>query len=91
VTVFSMPREYYAPRHEQLKPDDWKKPDLRQLVHWDPKIKTDSTGRSVVSFYNSDNTGTIKVIVEAISENGELGYSELFYDVRKRNLEAASR
>jgi uncharacterized protein YfaS (alpha-2-macroglobulin family) len=73
-----------------LKPDDCKKPDLRNLVHWEPKIKTDTTGKSVVSFYNSDNTGTIRLVVEAISENGEIGYSELFYDVRKRTLEVIS-
>jgi hypothetical protein len=89
--VFSMPREFYVPRYEQLKPDDWKKPDLRNLVHWDPEIKTGTAGRSLVSFYNSDNTGTFKIVVEAISANGEIGYSELFYDVRKRNLEDASR
>jgi hypothetical protein len=91
VPVFSKPREFYAPRHEQLKPEDWQKPDLRNLVHWDPKIKTDTTGTSLVSFYNSDNSGTIKIVVEAISANGEIGYSELFYDVRKRNLKDASR
>jgi len=84
--AFSPPREFYAPRYEQLKPDDWKKPDLRSLLHWAPKIKTDTSGRSLISFYNSDNTGTIKVVVEAISENGEIGYSELFYDVRKRTV-----
>jgi hypothetical protein len=88
--AFSPTREFYAPRYEQLKPDDWKKPDLRQLVHWDPKIKTDSTGRSAISFYNSDNTGTFKIVVEAISANGELGYTELFYDVRKRIVVGAS-
>jgi hypothetical protein len=90
VPVFSKPREFYTPRYEQLKPDDWKKPDLRNLVHWDPKIKTDTAGKSVVSFYNSDNTGSIRLVVEVISENGEIGYSELLYDVRKRNQEAIS-
>jgi hypothetical protein len=84
--VFSKPREFYAPRYEQLKPEDWQKPDLRNLVHRDPILKTDSTGRAAVSFYNSDNTGSIRVIVEAISKNGEIGYSELLYDVRKKDL-----
>jgi hypothetical protein len=85
VPVFSMPREFYAPRYEQLNTDDWQKPDLRNLIHWDAKINTDATGRSLVSFYNSDNSGTIKIVVEAISENGEIGYSELFYNVIKRD------
>jgi hypothetical protein len=86
VPVFSKPREFYVPRYEQLKPEDWEKPDLRDLLHWDPKIKTDSAGKSSLSFYNSDNSGTIKLVVEAISESGEIGYTEMFYDVRKRGM-----
>jgi hypothetical protein len=82
--VFSKPREFYTPRYEQLKAEDWEKPDLRSLVHWNPKLKTDSVGKSNLSFYNSDNTGSIRVVVEAISNNGEIGYSELLYDVKKR-------
>jgi hypothetical protein len=78
VPVFSTPREFYAPRHEQLMPDDWQKPDLRNLVHWNPKVKTDTTGMSSISFYNSDNTGPIRIVVEAISENGKLGIVNCF-------------
>jgi hypothetical protein len=38
----------------------------------------------LISFYNSDNTGAFQVVVEAISENGEIGYQELFFDVKKK-------
>ena len=60
-------------------------------MHWDPKLKTDTTGRTTLSFYNSDNIGPVKIIVEAISKNGEIGYSELLYDVKKKNVQSASR
>jgi hypothetical protein len=36
------------------------------------------------SAVSSDATGKMQVVVEAISENGELGYQEFFYDVKKR-------
>jgi hypothetical protein len=85
VPVFATPREFYAPKHEQLKPGDWLKPDLRTLIHWEPHVRIDSLGKATVVFYNSDNTGTIQVIAEAISRDGEIGYSELFFDVKKRN------
>jgi hypothetical protein len=85
VPVFAPVREFYAPKYDQLKPDDWLKPDLRNLIHWQPNINTDSTGRATTSFYNSDKTGKIQMVVEAISENGEIGYQELFFDVKKRN------
>lgn len=84
VPVFATPREFYAPKYEQLKPDDWLKPDMRTLIHWEPKVSMDSLGKGAAVFYNADNTGTVQVIVEAISRDGEIGYQELFFDVRKR-------
>jgi hypothetical protein len=84
VPVFSSTREFYAPKHEQLKQEDWKKPDLRNLIHWVPKLKGDSEGKASLSFYNSDNTGTIQVVMEAISDKGEIGYEELHYEVNKK-------
>lgn len=85
VPVFATPREFYAPKYEQLKPADWLKPDLRSLVHWAPNINSDSTGKATVNFYNADNTGVMQVLVEAITETGEIGYQEFYYDVKKRN------
>jgi hypothetical protein len=84
ISGFAVPREFYAPKHEQLTAQDWLKPDLRTLIHWAPKLVTDSAGRSTVSFYNADITGKVQVIVEAISENGEIGYRQLIYDVRRK-------
>ncbi|MEI9947115.1 MAG: hypothetical protein WDN26_23235, partial [Chitinophagaceae bacterium] len=82
VPVFTTPREFYAPKYMQLKEEDWAKPDLRTLIHWQPNLQTDSSGKASVSFYNSDVTGNVQVVVEAISANGEFGYHELFFDVK---------
>ncbi|MDN5202407.1 hypothetical protein QQ008_13555 [Fulvivirgaceae bacterium BMA10] len=84
VPVFSPPREFYAPKYEKLSPKDWVKPDFRALVHWEPNLKTDSTGSASIDFYNADVTGEMQVIVEAISDDGKIGYQELIYDVKKR-------
>lgn len=85
IPLFSAPREFYAPKYENLQPNDWLKPDLRALVHWDPKLTADSTGKASVTFYNADIVGEMQVVVEAISEKGEIGYKEIVYDVMKRN------
>jgi len=84
IPVFSASREFYAPKYKNLQPQDWIKPDLRALVHWEPKLKTDSLGKASAAFYNADNTGEIKVVVEAISDKGEIGYKELNYMVKKK-------
>ena len=85
IPVFSERKEFYSPKYENIKPEDWYKPDLRALVHWQPQLVTDSLGKAKTTFYNADNLGKMQVVVEAISENGKIGYQELFYDV-KRNL-----
>ncbi len=87
VPVFSTPREFYAPKHDQLKKEDWLKPDLRTLIHWLPRIQTDSSGNASVSFFNSDVPGNVQVIVEAISAEGKLGYQQLNFEVKKRKEE----
>lgn len=81
--VFAISREFYAPKYERLTKDDWKKPDGRTLIHWQPRIRTDNQGKATVSFYNADNVGTQSVIVEAITPDGKVGYKELSFEVRK--------
>ncbi len=81
VPVFSAPREFYSPKYKDIKPNDWEKPDLRALVHWEPILKTDNIGEESLSFYNADNVGKMKIIIEAISEKGEMAYQEIIYEV----------
>lgn len=81
VPVFSPTREFYVPQYKNLHADDWKKPDLRALVHWESKVLVDSSGMASSTFYNADNVGEMLVVVEAISESGEIGYQELIYNV----------
>ncbi len=86
VPVFSVSKEFYVPTYENLKPDDWFKPDLRALVHWEPALKPDPTGRTSATFYNADIPGEMLVVVEGISDNGEIGYQEFIYHVKKREI-----
>ena len=81
VPVFSAPREFYAPKYENLQKDDRNKPDLRALIDWEPILKTDSLGIAKTSFYNADIGGEMMIVVEAISDKGEIGYKEIKYKV----------
>ena len=83
IPVFAAPSEFYAPKYPDSSSYNWAKPDLRALVHWEPRIETDSTGKATATFYNADNLGEMKVIVEAISDKGEIGYQELLFRVGK--------
>jgi hypothetical protein len=85
VPVFSKPDEFYAPKYANISATSWNNPDLRALVHWVPIVLTNSLGRCTINFYNADNLGEMEVVVEAISENGEIGYQELNFNV-ERNI-----
>jgi hypothetical protein len=84
IPVFAAKKEFYTPLNSNLKPDDWLKPDRRSLVYWNPNLESSKEGRFSTLFFNSDLVGDVKIIIEAISEKGELGYKELIYSVDKR-------
>ena len=83
IPVFASPQEFYAPKYENIQPDSWQHPDIRTLIHWQPILKTDDSGKASASYYNADNEGEIMVVVEAISDKGEIGYQELNYEIKE--------
>lgn len=81
IPVFSAEREFESPDYSKWASQDWKKPDLRSLIHWEPNALTDAEGKTTVSFYNADLPRRMLIILEAISEDGRLGYQEIIYEV----------
>ncbi|GAB5523939.1 MAG: hypothetical protein Roseis2KO_18110 [Roseivirga sp.] len=64
------PREFFSPDYAKDKPEH-AKPDIRSLVHWQPAVVTDSTGKARVSFWTTDNTGTIDIEVQGLTYTGK--------------------
>ncbi|MGW9684574.1 hypothetical protein [Flagellimonas sp. 2504JD1-5] len=81
IEVFSPIKEFYSPKYDKPVPINEQKPDLRSLVHWQPILKTDENGKATESFYNGDIPGEYVIIVEGISEEGQLGYQKITYTV----------
>ena len=81
VPIFSQPKEFYAPKYNNTQADDLQKPDLRSVIHWQPILKTEGLGISKTSFYNADIAGEMMVILEAIGNDGAIGYQEYSYKV----------
>ncbi|MBP0902798.1 hypothetical protein ACFSKN_07240 [Mariniflexile gromovii] len=84
VQGFTPKREFYAPKYETDDINDWKIPDLRSVVHWSPNVDTDEEGHAKVEFYNADNIGDMLVIIEGITNQGNIGYFETTYSVDKK-------
>ncbi len=86
ITGLSAKREFYAPKYETIKPEDWDIPDLRPVIHWQPSMTADKKGEAQLEFYNDDSTGDKLILIEAITQDGKLGYFETTYTVEE-NLE----
>ncbi|MBC3758424.1 hypothetical protein H7U19_08420 [Hyunsoonleella sp. SJ7] len=83
IAGFSITPEFYQPKYETLKPEDWYTPDLRPVLHWEPSLFTDKKGNIELEFYNDDIIGDKLIIIEAIAPNGKIGYFETSYTVEK--------
>jgi hypothetical protein len=68
---YSVFRRFYSPVYETRQPVDDKK-DYRSTLYWNPIVRTDSTGVAQVSFFNSDETGNMQIVVEGITTDGKL-------------------
>ncbi len=57
-------REFYQPDYEN---NDNKITDNRTTIYWNPEVKTDSTGKVRISFYNSDLKGEALIRITGVS------------------------
>ena len=68
---YSVIRHFYAPQYEsEIQPE--RKTDFRGTLYWNPILRTDSTGVANASFYNSDQTGDVDIVVEGVTADGKL-------------------
>lgn len=58
-------------------------PDARNLLYWNPLIKTNSAGKNLIEFYTSDIIGKYKVVLQGLSNDGKAGSAFFTFDVIK--------
>jgi len=71
VIGYSVIRKFYSPNYKIPIPQEIKD-DFRSTLYWNPIVRTDSTGVANVSFYNSDQTGEVDIVVEGVTSDGKL-------------------
>jgi hypothetical protein len=77
---FYKAKEFYSPQYNVA--DASKLPDTRTTIFWKPNIVTDNDGNAAVTFFNSDGTGTYRVVVEGMDTKGNLGRQVFKYKVQ---------
>ena len=75
--LHSKSKEFYSPDHS--KKSNYV-PDLRSTLYWNPSLDLNSR---FLTYYNHDNTGRIKVILEGFTNEGKPFRSVSFYEIRK--------
>jgi hypothetical protein len=77
---FASTREFYSPKYgvsERINT----LADQRSTVYWNPVISVNKTGRASVSYFNTPNLGTYRIVIEGIGANGQLGRGVFRYHI----------
>ncbi|SMC71764.1 carboxypeptidase-like regulatory domain-containing protein [Pedobacter nyackensis] len=77
---YNLIREFYSPKYDATSPGT--QPDLRSTVYWQPNIVTNTEGKAAFSFFNTDEAGTYRVVVEGIDVMGHLARAVYTYEVK---------
>lgn len=73
-------REFYSP---QYTPDNKiQGEDRRTTVFWTPHILTAANGTAKFNYYNTDEPGTYRIVIEGINDDGHLARKVYTYEVK---------
>lgn len=76
----SVSREFYSPKYtaNSVKTNL----DLRKTVYWNPNILSEKNGDFSFNYFNTDEPGTYRMVIEGISETGHLARKVYTYEVK---------
>jgi TonB-dependent SusC/RagA subfamily outer membrane receptor len=78
---YSISREFYAPKYDVDIPDHVR-PDFRSTLHWQPNVRTNASGKTSVTYWNTDASTDINVIIQGVSIQGNVGAAKVGYGVK---------
>lgn len=73
-------RQFYSPKYEASVQDS--RPDLRSTVYWNPHVVTSKEGKATLNYFNTDEPGTYRVVIEGIDMMGHLARTVYTYEVK---------
>jgi hypothetical protein len=80
VVGYAVSRKFYTPVYDTPEQTE-KKEDIRNTIYWNPLVMTDSTGVAIETFFHSDETGEMKIVVEGVTKDGKLCRGVADYNV----------
>jgi TonB-dependent SusC/RagA subfamily outer membrane receptor len=73
-------RQFYSPKYNTQQAI--RAADKRTTVYWNPHLPTNAAGSAKFNFYNTDESGTYRVVIEGINAEGHLARKVYTYDVK---------
>ncbi len=80
---FHNARQFYAPVYNQQQIKATNGTDRRKTLFWVPNVKTDNKGKYECTFSNSDEESTFRIVMEGISDKGQVIRHESTYSTQK--------
>lgn len=77
---FAASREFYSPKYDNGTTTN--RADFRSTIFWSPQVVADKDGKAKFDFYNADEAGTYRIVIEGIDAFGHLGRKVYTYDVK---------
>ncbi|WP_165769913.1 TonB-dependent receptor [Flagellimonas pacifica] len=71
VQGFYNARKFYAPNYGDPTTLDFNKRDLRNTIFWEPYVHPNENGTAKLSYYNSEASNSINLVLEGITETGQ--------------------
>ena len=69
---FQQPVEFYAPKYDTPEAKNLTAIDYRTTIFWKPDVVVTENGTASFDFYTADFTTTYSVVIEGLTENGEI-------------------
>jgi len=86
LTGYEAYREFYVPKYTPENRDS-KRPDHRLTLYWNPMISTEQ-GKASLSFFTSDDITRYKILVEGITNTGEICLGTSEFEVSRQDSSA---
>ena len=79
---YQEPVAFYSPKYDKGNKDNALIPDFRSTLYWNPSLQTDSSGECDFLFYSADKATTYKVVIEGLTEEGEMVYETREFEIK---------
>lgn len=73
------PVEFYKPKYPTPDSRLTTVQDLRSTIAWEPLIRPTETGTALITFYTADRSSEYNAILEGITDEGELVYTQISF------------